>query len=347
MQHTAGAVGQADAVSLRIKARLAAESVAGERHAADICAFRKRLHHLPCRAAGRGFAGGKIRLPAGFDPAHRFFQKISVARNVRRQEGIQRHLGFLGRAEQLGKPFAAVAHVEGQQSGLAAQHAAPAHCRGQAQQFFISDFGTAMVGKGNFCADHAINQHEIPFHAAAQRRGGIAVGAGEHPAVNAFFRQGADLGIKRFQAARHAVRAQQTDQCRDPGGGKIRQPGFRRTGGKAIFSAAARDMDVQINETGGKNLCLRINHAQGREGLRNGAARSDERDLSAFQQQILQPQVFRGVDICVFNQCQHFWLLSFVGKFSAHKAGYVQLLFQNPIERRPHLQRNAGGEHVD
>ena len=78
MQHMAGAVGQADAVSLRIKARLAAESVAGERHAADVCAFRKRLHHLPCRAAGRGFAGGKIRLPAGFDPAHRFFQKISV-----------------------------------------------------------------------------------------------------------------------------------------------------------------------------------------------------------------------------------------------------------------------------
>ena len=40
-------------------------------------------------------------------------------------------------------------------------------------------------------------------------------------------------------------------------------------------------------------------------------------------------------------------MLTFFWNFSAHKAGHAQLLIQDPIERRAHLQGDAGGEHVD
>ena len=108
-----------------------------------------------------------------------------------------------------------------------------------------------MVRKRDLCAHNAVDENEIPLYAAAEGGGGVAVGAGEHIAVHALFRQGVCLGINRFQAAGDAVRSEKTHGGGDAGSGKIRQAGFRRTGGKAVLTAAGTSLDKVV-----KTVCF-------------------------------------------------------------------------------------------
>ena len=158
-----------------------------------------------------------------------------------------------------------------------------------------------MVGERNLCAHNAVDENEIPLYAAAEGGGWVAVGAGEHIAVHALFRQGMRLGIKRFQAAGDAVRSEKPYDGGDASGGKIRQAGFRRAGGKAVLTAAARDVNVQINESGDERFACRVDRLQRGKARRDLPAGSDEGDLSALEQYVAHTQVAGGVNVCILD----------------------------------------------
>ena len=221
------------------------------------------------------------------------------------QKVLGRHVGVLQGPEDGGHPVLGCAHVEHHQARLAGDHAAQAGLRGQASQLLARHRRATVVGDGHLHADDLVDETDITLDIAGESLGGDPVVAGEHPGGQSLLLQGPDLEEQILQTPGDAVRPQQAHHGGDAVEGKVRQLQLRRPGGGALFTAAAGNVDMLVDEAGADDGALQIPDGDLRRVQPEAQIFPHGGDLVALDEDVPQAQVGRGIDVAVSPKCQH------------------------------------------
>ena len=191
------------------------------------------------------------------------------------------------------------------ETGRATEQTCAACCGCEANDFFASGVGAAVVGHSQFHTNHGRNHDDILLHTAGQRHRGICVSTGQGIGSNTFLIQCASLCHKVFNAACNTICAKKTDHRGDAVGGKDTQLRFGDAGSRSLLTTTTGDMDMEINVTGQNLLALHIENLHIGERIIALNVILHAADLVADNQNILLTQVFRCIDISIFNQFNH------------------------------------------
>ena len=249
VQGLRGAVGQADEFFLFIELRHGTVAVTGHGHVV-ITGFSKgvdkHVGHLPI--VFKGLTGSDVDEAAALHEFDAVFKQARVPGHVGRQELGNRHIGMINGIEQRFQLPRAVTHVDAGEAGFTGQQAAASGGCGKADQFFAGDIGAAVVGHGCLDTDDLAEQHDIAFRVTGQGDGRQAVGTCQHEAGDAEFIVGLCLFQQVFETAGNAVCTKQADNGCHAAADNDGQLGFRYSGCRTAFTAAAGNvlMDVQI-----------------------------------------------------------------------------------------------------
>ena len=196
-------------------------------------------------------------------------------------------------------------HVHGDKARCAAQQSGPTGRGGQRNQVLPRGVGAAVVGHRYLHADDGRDHHDILLHVAGDGGGRIAVGAGQAVGGDTLLRESPGLGHQILHAAGHAIGAQQAHHGGDAAGGERAQPGLRHPGGRALFSAAARDVDMQVDIAGNQELAGQVEHLHVREAVITVDPVVHAADFLPHDQEIFFAQGRRCVNPGVFQQFDH------------------------------------------
>ena len=155
----------------------------------------------------------------------------------------------------------AVAHVQIDDAGLAAEHAAHACVGGQADQLVHGGPRRAVIGHGDLAhADHLVDERQVAAHVAEQRGRGHLVGAGVDPAAGAFGAQRLGLHQQALERTREAVGAQGADHRGDAALEELADAQLGGARGRAAFAAGPGDVHVAVDEAGQRQQAPAVDH---------------------------------------------------------------------------------------
>ena len=137
------------------------------------------------------------------------------------------------------------------------QQAGHVHFRRQTRQLVEGRLAGPMVADGQFAqANHTIDVHDIAAYRAGQRRWRDMVTAGPAPGRQPFFPQSPGTGNEACRGSCFIIRSKQTDDRGYAGRREMGKWDRRGLGGKTVFTTAAGDMDMAVNQARGLPLRL-------------------------------------------------------------------------------------------
>ena len=183
--------------------------------------------------------------------------------------------------------------------------------RSQANQLLAGGVGAAVIRHGHFDANNRRDHHNILFHAAGHGSRRIAIGAGQGVGGNPLLGQCPGLCHQIFNAARDTISTQQPHHRRNAILHKHAELALRHSGSRALFPAAAGDMDVDIQIARSQNPALQVKNFYFRQPLIALNDRRNAADLLADHQHILHAHGRRGIDLGVLQQFNHGYFAPF------------------------------------
>ena len=158
-----------------------------------------------------------------------------------------------------------VARMDMKHADLPRDHPGEANVGEKMDEFILRRERTPMVAHGDLHTKALRHHEDVLGDFAAHRRGRVTVVARVHPGAHTLRSERANLGEKVLNRARDEVRPGNANDVRRSARDKLGENEFRRTRDRAAFSAAARDMDVLVEEARSEDLALRVDSFEARK----------------------------------------------------------------------------------
>src|SRR5829696_4764826 len=201
-----------------------------------------------------------------------------------------------------------VAHMKVRQTRLAAEHATVMRVVDDPGQLPRGRLGRTLVRDGDLAApDDLGDEHDVVSHRTSDRGRRHVVPAGPHPCGETLLAEALNLGQQSGERLHRGVDAETADHGGDAAGYDFTEGDFRGLGREATFAAAAQQVLVRVNQTGGHHATTGVDYLDGQTGGLECAAAyvAYETYLPIDQKDRGTPTLLGGVKITIFNQGKH------------------------------------------
>ena len=158
-----------------------------------------------------------------------------------------------------------------------------------------------MVAEGDLHAEDLGNEEEVVADGIGEKRRRAAVVGRVHPGGDAFGLKGADLGEKVWDGARRVVGAGDADDVGRAAGDEFGEHELGRARGRTAFTAAARDVDVLVDETRGHDGTTGVDRLEAGDGKALKALLHGD-DPAACDEDVATAELFGGEDFGVLDE---------------------------------------------
>ena len=187
------------------------------------------------------------------------------------------------------------------EASLAREHARDADVGDDRADLLHRREGAAVIAQGDLDAEHFGNGEEFGLDGIRDRRDGVGVIARPHPARGAFLLEATHLGEEVLDRAGHAVRARDAEEGRHAGLDELGEDELGAAALPATFTAAARDVDVLVDETRGHDGAAGVDRLEAGDGKALKALLHGD-DPAACDEDVATAELFGGEDFGVLDE---------------------------------------------